>query len=188
MNFFTIFGIALGLAMDSFAVSISCGIASKKLQIRNAVKTGLFFGGFQALMPLIGWYIGLNLRQFFQSIDHWIAFGLLGIIGIKMIYESTRMENCEKEKYTFKTHILCFLGIATSIDALAVGLSLAFLNVEIITPVLLIGIVTFALSFIGVCIGCKLGHFFEKGIEAIGGIVLILIGTKILIEHISKGI
>jgi len=180
--------IALGLAMDSFAVSISCGIASRELKIRNAVKAGLFFGGFQAVMPLIGWFIGLNLRQFFQSYDHWIAFGLLCAIGVKMIYESTRIDRYSKDKCYFKTRLLILFGIATSIDALAVGLSLAFINVDILTPILFIGIITFTLSFLGVCIGVRVGHLFERGFEAIGGVVLILIGIKILIEHMSKGI
>lgn len=172
--------------MDAFAVSISHGITVQHQRTNHALKIGIFFGSFQALMPLIGWSAGLNLKNLISSVDHWIAFGLLSFIGCKMIYESRRMEAREKEAKPLTLPTLLVLSIATSIDALAVGISFALLNISIITPILVIGAVTFVLSFVGVLTGSKIGHFFEKKIEILGGLILIGIGIKILTEHLSQ--
>ena len=184
MNIFNIFFIALGLAMDAFAVSITSGITIKNLKITQALKIALFFGIFQAIMPLIGWLSGQTIEDFVTSIDHWIAFSLLTIVGSKMIYESTKIESELKKTNPLNLHTLLLLSIATSIDALAIGISFAFLLVSIITPIMIIGIVTFILSFIGVFIGDLKGHLFEGKIEILGGVILIGIGVKILIEHL----
>jgi putative Mn2+ efflux pump MntP len=183
MNMITILFIAFGLAMDAFAVSITNGITIKHQRINNALKIGIFFGSFQALMPLIGWLAGLRLRDFISGFDHWVAFGLLSLIGGKMIYESTKIGD-DKEIRSLNLFVLLLLSIATSIDALAVGLSFAFLKISIATPIIVIGIVTFILSFLGVLVGNKLGHFFENKMEILGGLILIGIGIKILIEHL----
>jgi putative Mn2+ efflux pump MntP len=183
MNMIMILFIAFGLAMDAFAVSITNGITIKHQRINNALKIGIFFGSFQALMPLIGWLAGLRLRDFISGFDHWVAFGLLSLIGGKMIYESTKIGD-DKEIRSLNLFVLFLLSIATSIDALAVGLSFAFLKISIATPIIVIGIVTFILSFLGVLVGNKLGHFFENKMEILGGLILIGIGIKILIEHL----
>jgi putative Mn2+ efflux pump MntP len=184
LSLFSIVVIALGLAMDAFAVSVASGFTIRRLHIRHAFRMALFFGAFQALMPVVGWLAGLSLRDWIASIDHWIAFGLLGFIGIKMIVESARLDPDGKKSDPMKLMVLLMLSVATSIDALAVGLTFAILQVSILLPVLVIGIITFVLSFAGVYIGDRFGHFFEKKIEIIGGIILIGIGTKILIEHL----
>ncbi len=184
MDMITIIIIAFGLAMDAFAVSITSGITIKKLKIDHALKIALFFGSFQAFMPVVGWLAGLSLKDFISGIDHWIAFGLLGFIGCKMIYESIRMQPGEARNNSMNLYVLLILSVATSIDALAVGISFAFLEISIVTPVIIIGVVTFLLSFFGVFVGSRFGHFFEKRIEIVGGLVLIGIGVKILVEHL----
>lgn len=170
--------------MDAFAVSITNGITIKYLRINNALKIAIFFGSFQAFMPLVGWLAGLSLRDFISGIDHWIAFGLLSLIGCKMIYESIKIKSSEKKVDPLNVYVLLMLSLATSIDALAVGVSFAFLKISIVTPIIVIGIVTFLLSFLGVFVGNKSGHFFENKIEIIGGLILIGIGIKILVEHL----
>ena len=150
MNIITIIFIAIGLAMDAFAVSISSGISIKQYRFENALKIALFFGGFQAIMPIIGWFAGYNLREFISDIDHWLAFGLLSIIGCKMIYESIKRDTGKNEPEILNNYVLLILAIATSIDALAVGVSFAFLEISIIIPAIIIGVVTFILSFIGI--------------------------------------
>ena len=135
-------------------------------------------------MPIVGWLAGLSLRDFISDIDHWIAFGILGFIGCKMIYEALRMELDREEVNPLNLSVLLMLSVATSIDALAVGVSFAFLNISIVTPVLVIGIVTFLLSYLGIFVGNRLGHFFEKKIEILGGLILIGIGVKILVDHL----
>lgn len=185
MDIISIIFIAFGLAMDAFAVSITSGLTIKSLKINNALKIATFFGLFQAIMPLIGWLAGLSFRDFISGVDHWIAFGLLSIIGCKMIYESSKMELNEKKIDPLNIYVLFILSIATSIDALAVGLSLSFLNVSIALPAIIIGIVTFLLSVFGVYFGNRFGHYFERKIEIIGGLILIGIGIKILIEHLT---
>mgnify|MGYP000518923847 FL=1 len=177
MNLLSILLIAVGLAMDAFAVSITCGLTLKKLKVKHAFTIALSFGFFQGVMPIIGWLAGVGFRDFISHIDHWIAFGLLVVIGGKMIYESFKLESSVKNR-ELSWSFLMLLSIATSIDAFAVGLSFSFLKVEIITPSCIIGIVTFILSVIGVVIGKKIGHLFERKIEAFGGVILILIGFK----------
>ena len=185
MDITTVLIIAVGLAMDAFAVSISSGLAIKKIRMGHAFRIAFFFGAFQAIMPVIGWLAGLGLKDFISAIDHWIAFVLLSIVGGKMIYESTFLDEEKDEKDTLNIYVLLILSIATSIDALAVGLTLSFLNVDIASPAVIIGIVTFLLSFLGVYIGDRFGHFFESKIEIVGGLILIGIGIKILVEHLS---
>ena len=181
----TIIIVAFGLAMDAFAVSITSGLTMKHLRINSALRIAAFFGTFQAVMPLIGWLAGLSLQAYIAGIDHWIAFALLSAIGCKMIYESIQMPSKEKTSNLMDVSTLLILSVATSIDALAVGVSFAFLRLVIITPLLTIGIVTFLLSFFGVFIGNKFGHFVEKRIEIAGGLILIGIGVRILIEHLT---
>jgi putative Mn2+ efflux pump MntP len=185
MDLITITFIAFGLAMDSFAVSITSGITIRYLRIGNALKIAIFFGSFQAVMPLIGWLAGLSLRDFISGVDHWIAFGLLSLVGCKMIYESFKVESSEKAMNPLNVYVLLMLSVATSIDALAVGVSFAFLKVSIVTPIIVIGIVTFVLSLLGVFVGDRFGRFFEKKIEIVGGLILIGIGIKILVEHLA---
>jgi putative Mn2+ efflux pump MntP len=185
MHIVTIIFIACGLAMDAFAVSITSGLTIKKLRVEHAFRIAFFFGAFQAIMPLVGWMAGLRLQDIIANIDHWIAFGLLSVIGCKMIYESFRMERSRNKMNPLNLVVLLMLSIATSIDALAVGVSLAFLRVSIITPIILIGSITFLLSFLGIFMGNRFGHFFEQKIEVIGGIILIGIGVKIVVEHLT---
>ena len=185
MDLITITFIAFGLAMDAFAVSITSGITIKQLRIHNALKVAVFFGSFQAIMPIVGWLAGLSLRDFISGVDHWIAFGLLSLIGCKMIYESMKMESGDKAINPLNVYVLLMLSVATSIDALAVGVSFAFLKVSIVTPIIVIGIVTFGLSLLGVFVGDRFGRFFEKKIEIAGGLILIGIGIKIVVEHLA---
>lgn len=185
MSLTSIIFISIGLAMDAFAVSIASGLTICHLKVRYALRIAFFFGAFQALMPLIGWLAGLSVRSFISDVDHWVAFGLLAFVGGKMIYEASFMDGDEDKKDPLNIMILLILSIATSIDALAVGLTLSFINVDIITPAVVIGVVTFAFSFAGVYIGDRFGHFLESKIEIVGGIVLIGIGVKILHDHLQ---
>jgi putative Mn2+ efflux pump MntP len=180
----TIVLIAFGLAMDAFAVSIANGMTIKSQRKKAALLTAVFFGGFQMVMPLIGWAIGLSLQDIISGIDHWIAFGLLAFIGTKMIYEALKNNGAEDKEKTLKIRTLLTLAVATSIDALMVGLSFAFLQTSIILPVAAIGIVTFGLSFAGFYFGGYLGKTFGHRIEILGGLILIAIGVKILVEHL----
>jgi len=184
MDIITTLFIAFGLAMDALAVSITHGIATKNFRLDNAIKIAGFFGAFQAFMPLTGWRIGLSLLDLISGVDHWIAFGLLSLIGCKMIYESTKMKPNERGIKSMNIYVLLLLSVATSIDALVVGLSFAFLKISIVTPIVVIGTITFLLSFLGVFFGNKIGHFFENKIEVVGGLILVGIGVKILIEHL----
>ena len=167
--------------MDSFSVSITRGITNTNKIFYEALKTGFFFGLFQAIMPLIGWLVGISVIELISGFDHWIAFGLLVIIGFRMIFESLSTKS-KKLVYSSSYRVLILLSIATSIDALAVGLSLSLLETSIIIPMIIIGIITFFLSFLGVYLGKTFGSYFEK-IGVIGGIILIAIAIKILIEH-----
>jgi manganese efflux pump family protein len=184
VDFITILFIGIGLSMDAFAVSITSGLAIRKERLNSAIKIGFMFGMFQAIMPVIGWFSGSLLANFISQFDHWLAFILLSFIGIKMIYESFHEKDNKKHIQSMNFMFFFLLGIATSIDALIVGVSFAFLNVSIMKSVIIIGLTTFSFSFTGVYIGNKVGHFFEKRVEIIGGLILIGIGVKILLEHL----
>ncbi len=184
MALITILIIALGLSMDAFAVSIVSGASYKRLKIKHALRIALFFGGFQAIMPLIGYMAGLSIKAYIGLYDHWVAFGLLSAVGSKMIYESFKISSAEDNFNPSKILILLILSVATSIDALAIGITLSFLRISLVTAVVIIGLVTFILSYLGVFIGKRFGHFFENKIEAIGGAILIGLGLKILFEHL----
>ena len=174
--------IAVGVSMDAFAVSICKGLSVRTLQPKHAALTALWFGGFQALMPLIGYFLGVSFTDFVSSVDHWIAFILLGIIGGNMIKESFYDDECEYSP-DFSIKAMFPLAVATSIDALAIGVSLAFLRVDIWSAVLLIGLVTGAFSAAGVYLGKFFGCRYKSKAEFAGGIILILMGLKILLEH-----
>jgi putative Mn2+ efflux pump MntP len=171
--------------MDAFAVSVVSGSVFKELHIRHALRMAFFFGAFQAVMPLLGYAAGQSFACRMEAWDHWIAFGLLGGIGGKMIYEAFKIKEVEQHpKDPSNLAVLVALSIATSIDALAVGITLSLVTQEIGVAVMLIGVITFGLSYVGYEIGKRLGHFFEKKIEVIGGLILIAIGLKILISHL----
>lgn len=187
MGFFELFLIAVGLAMDAFAVSICKGLKMQRFNVRHAGVIALAFGGFQALMPVIGWFLGKQFESYITGIDHWIAFALLAVIGGKMAVESFKKEEEDSSKENEKLDVkeLLVLAVATSIDALAVGITFAFLQVSIVPAVSLIGVITFVLSAVGVFIGHKFGAKFKSKAELAGGIILILIGLKILLEHLG---
>lgn len=186
MGFFELVLIAVSLAMDAFAVSLCKGLGMSKLRVKNAAVIALFFGGFQAIMPLIGWLLGKQFESYIKSFDHWIAFGLLVLIGGKMIYEVFKKDSDpDNSGDILNIKELFLLAIATSIDALAVGITFAFLQTSIAPAVSLIGAITFALSFVGVFIGHKFGAKFKSKAEFAGGAVLILIGTRILLQHLG---
>ena len=184
MELITIIVIAVGLAMDAFVVSIVSGSAYKQLQVKHALRMALFFGAFQAFMPLIGSLAGLSLKDYIADYDHWVAFALLAAVGGKMIYESFKIKSIEKNPNPSNILVLLVLSVATSIDALAIGITLSLITSSIVLAVTIIGLITFALSYAGVLIGKRFGHFFENKIEALGGLVLIGIGVKILCEHL----
>ncbi|MBU4332947.1 MAG: manganese efflux pump MntP family protein [Candidatus Omnitrophica bacterium] len=184
MNLLTTILIALSLSMDAFAVSIASGVIIKKQKIKNALKFGLSFGVFQMIMPIVGWLGGRSFVHMIEGIDHWLAFGLLSLVGVKMIMEAGKIDSLERSDSNVSYRVLMILSIATSIDALVVGLSLSFLNVSIIMPVVIIGIITFVMSYAGFFIGNKFGEFFEKKIEIVAGLILIGIGIKILFGHL----
>ena len=184
MNIIELLLLSLGLAMDAFAVSICKGVSMKKINLKKALIVGTWFGGFQALMPTVGYFLGTTFEDLVISIDHWIAFILLSFLGGKMIKDSIDKDREESSDDTsFKVMIV--LAIATSIDALAVGVTFAFLKVNILLAVLSIGIMTFILSVIGTKIGNKFGYKYEKKAELVGGIILVLLGLKILLEHLQ---
>lgn len=185
MNYLSTFFIAVGLAMDAFAVSVSNGITIKKLKFSHAFKFGFFFGAFQFFMPIMGWFFASKFSEQIKAFDHWIAFILLFLIGFNMIIESFKTENniYDNENILSLKNII-ILSIATSIDALAVGISFAFFRINIYISSIIIGIVAFIFSFFGVIIGKKIGKYLNKNAERIGGIILITIGLKILLEHL----
>ncbi len=184
MPLLTVSLIAAGLAMDCLAVAISSGLAIKKLKIGHAAQIAFFFGAFQALMPFLGWLAGSGLKGFLAAWDHWVAFSLLCAIGVKMIYESKKLPNDRKDLNPLNLYALLLLSLATSIDALAIGVSFAFLHIQLLLSLILIGLITFFISFGGVFLGHHTGHFFENKMELAGGIILIIIGVKVLLEHI----
>lgn len=183
MRFIELLLIAVGLSMDAFAVSICKGLSVKKLEPKHAMLVGLYFGGFQFLMPLIGWLLGFRFEELIGSVDHWIAFILLGLIGANMIKESFGKAEELSDDFRFKTMLM--LAVATSIDALAVGISFAFLSVDILPAASLIGVTTFVLSAAGIYIGRAFGLRYKAKAEFAGGAILILIGIKILFEHLG---
>lgn len=185
MGFVELLLLAAGLSMDAFAVSVCKGLSMKKANLKASAICGAWFGGFQALMPLIGFFLGTIFADAIVAIDHWIAFGLLALIGINMLKEAFSKEEDEDNNADLSVKTMFVMAIATSIDALAVGISLAMAgNVNIFAAVALIGITTFALSGIGVKIGNIFGSRFEKKAQAAGGIILVLLGLKILLEHL----
>lgn len=185
MNIATIITISIGLAMDAFAVSITSGAVLKnRFTIKNILKISIFFTVFQALMPLIGWILGSRFSFYIKNVDHWIAFTLLLLIGFKMIYDSFTGAEENQSINPLNNKVLLFLSLATSIDALVVGVTLAFLDVSILFSIICIGIITFTLSTIGIIIGKLSGDKLKKKAELFGGIVLALIGIKILLEHL----
>lgn len=177
--------LSIGLGMDAFAVSICKGISMKKMDWKKAIIIGLYFGGFQALMPVIGYFLGSAFESIITNIDHWIAFVLLGIIGAKMIKDSLGLENNENINDDVDAKNMVILAIATSIDALAVGITFAFFDVNLIFAISLIGITSFILPVIGTKIGNKFGNRYEKKAELVGGTILVVLGLKILIEHLN---
>ena len=182
MGIVELFLIAVGLSMDAFAVSICKGLSLNKLKLHHAALVGLYFGGFQALMPLLGWLLGFRFEHVIQSIDHWVAFLLLSIIGLSMIRESGKTEEVSGD---LGVRSMLVLAVATSIDALAVGITFAFLSVKILPAACLIGVTTFLLSALGVYIGHVFGLKYKAKAERVGGVILILIGLKILLEHLG---
>jgi manganese efflux pump family protein len=180
----TLILIALSLSMDAFAVSMCMGTAAGLQKKAIAFKAGFFFGGFQAAMPLLGWLLGFYLRDYIEDIDHWVAFGLLAFIGIRMVTEAIKNKGCVKTYNVSSLWVMITLSVATSIDALAVGLSLAIMEIPILLSAAIIGVITFFISFIGVYIGKKFCCILGNKAEFVGGLVLFLIGIKILIEHL----
>ena len=184
MTFIELLLIAIGLSMDAFSVSICKGLTTKKFSWHMALVCGMWFGGFQALMPMIGYFLGAQFQVMIEAYDHWIAFGLLFLIGANMIREAVwGKEEQQDGSLGFKTMLL--LAIATSIDALAVGVSFACIQVKLWSSVIVIGITTFLFSVLGVKIGNVFGSKYEESAEIIGGIILILIGLKIVLEHLD---
>ncbi len=179
--------IALSLSMDAFAVAMCRGVEMRQFNVKHALVIAAFFGGFQAVMPLIGWAIGKQFVDYISAVDHWIAFALLLLIGGKMIFDSFKKEKAEEEHTVEKLNIkqLLVMSVATSIDALAVGVTFAFLETNIWIAVSSIGAIAFVLSLFGVFVGNKIGLKFQNKAEFMGGIVLILIGLKILLEHLG---
>ena len=184
MTFWEILLLAIGVSMDAFAVSIGKGLMAKRASWREALTVGLWFGGFQALMPVIGYYLGISFADLVTKIDHWIAFGLLVLIGGNMIREALRKDDDKPMDSSFGFRTMLVLAIATSIDALALGISFAFLGTNLWRAILIIGLTTFAFSVVGLLIGKKVGTRFHAGAEILGGIILIAIGVKILVEHL----
>ena len=189
MGLLELFLIAVGLSMDAFAVSVCKGLSVRTLKAKHAVICGLYFGGFQALMPLLGWVLGSQFSGYIQQYDHWVAFILLLLIGGNMIREALSGEEDEAEDTATAGRLdhkkLFLMAIATSIDALAVGVTFAFLETPILSAVSLIGVTTFCISVAGVAVGCWFGARYKKRAELTGGVILMLLGVKILLEHLG---
>lgn len=182
MGFIELFVLAVGLSMDAFAVAVCKGLALKRIKAREGILVGLWFGGFQALMPLIGYFLGVQFKDSIMAYDHWIAFVLLSLIGINMIRESFSKKE-ESADSSLSWRVMLPLSVASSIDALAAGVTFAFLTVDIYASVFLIGVTTFALSWAGVKVGSVFGERYKRRAELFGGCVLFLLGLKILLEH-----
>lgn len=186
MSIAELFILAVGLSMDAFAVSVCKGLAMEKCTVKKAGIVGIYFGGFQALMPMIGYLLGVGFQGLITSVDHWIAFVLLCIIGINMLKEAFEADEvCEEQDEALDYKTMLGLAVATSIDALAVGVTFAFLRVDIVPAVSFIGVTTFVISALGVKIGHVFGARYKRRAEVAGGVILILLGVKILIEHLG---
>ena len=183
MNWLELLGIAVGLAMDALAVSIAAGIVIPRVTGRHVFRLAFHFGLFQTLMPIVGWLAGRTLAGYVSGIDHWVVFGVLSVIGGKMLWEARDEHEREERDDPTRGWLLVVLSVATSIDALAVGLSLAFLRVSIWTPSVVIGVVAGVLTMLGIRFGSRLGRRFGRAAEAVGGLVLIGIGVKVLMSH-----
>lgn len=184
MNIIEVVLIGIGLAMDAFAVSVCKGLSLKKIKIITNIKISMYFAFFQAIMPIIGYYLGNVFEEVIINIDHWVAFILLSLIGINMIKESISIESENiNDKIDIKT--MTILALATSIDALAIGITFSFLRTNIYQNILIIGIITFIITFLGVKIGYIFGNKYEKKAQLFGGLILIIIGLKILLEHLQ---
>ena len=184
MSIIEIFLISIGLAMDAFAVAVCKGLSMKKMNWKKAIIVASYFGFFQALMPTIGFFLGSTFEDLVTKIDHWLAFILLGAIGINMLKEAfSKEKEAFNDEVNFTTMVV--LALATSIDALAIGITFAFLKVNLLIAVFMIGIITFCISLIGVKIGNKFGNKYEKKAEIFGGVILIALGVKILVEHLG---
>ena len=183
MSLWELFVIAVGLSMDAFAVAICKGLSVGRVRGSHAVTAGIYFGGFQMLMPLLGYLLGVRFQEIIAGVDHWIAFLLLGLIGANMIRESRGGE--EHVDSSFRPRSMLPLAVATSIDALAVGVTFAFLETPILSAVSLIGVTTFCISVAGVAVGCWFGARYKKRAELTGGVILMLLGVKILLEHLG---
>lgn len=184
MDILSLLFLSFALAMDAFAVSLCKGFGIKKLKFKHYMIVGVYFGGFQALMAALGYFAGVTFASFVASVDHWIAFILLSFIGLKMIKESFEAESCDNNANQFGFKTMLALAIATSIDALAVGVSFAFLNFDLLLALFLIGFITFMLCIIALKIGNQFGIYLKNKAELFGGTVLIILGLKILIEHL----
>lgn len=186
MSLLAVFGIGIGVSADAFAAALASGLKMRRVNYRHAVLIALTFAGFQAAMPLLGWLLASQFHRFLDPVDHWIAFGLLGLIGVKMIWDAFGSGG-DDETHDDRMDVrrLLLLGVATSIDAAVVGVSLAVLDVSILRAVVIIGVITLALSFIAVLVGHRIGVRFRKPAEIIGGLVLIAIGARILLEHLE---
>jgi putative Mn2+ efflux pump MntP len=184
VNILLVLGIAVALAMDAFAVSLGMSTALKATTKRQEFRVAFHFGFFQFMMPIIGWFAGQSIQEYIQPFDHWVAFGLLLFIGAKMIYESFESKAKKYDSDPTKGLTLLLLSVATSIDALALGLSLAFLSVGIVYPAVVIGLVAFTLTLIGMKMGALLGNLIKKRGELLGGAILIVVGLVILFEHL----
>jgi len=185
MGILTLILIAIGLTFDTFAVSVSTGIAVNQIRFWQAVRVALILAIIQASMPILGWFGAIQIKNYIINFDHWIAAGLLWSIGLKMIWEAINPKENEDQKNPLKTSVIITMAIATSIDALAVGVSFGFLNVNMYFSTIIIGFTTFLVAMIGMLLGKKAGYLLGKRAEIIGGLILILIGIKILYEHLS---
>jgi Predicted membrane protein len=185
MDLLSLFLIAVGLSMDAFAVSVCKGLATPKYKLKYSMICGAWFGGFQALMPVVGYLLGVNFKKYITAIDHWIAFVLLALIGFNMIREALKNDD-EGADPSFTAKSMSLLAVATSIDALAIGITFAFLDVNIVAAVLFIGVCTFVISAAGVKIGSAFGTRFKSKAEIAGGAILIILGLRILVEHLMN--
>lgn len=185
MDLLSLFLIAVGLSMDAFAVSVCKGLATPKYKLKYSMICGAWFGGFQALMPAVGYLLGVNFKKYITAIDHWIAFVLLALIGFNMIRETLKNDD-EGADPSFTAKSMSLLAVATSIDALAIGITFAFLDVNIVAAVLFIGVCTFVISAAGVKIGSAFGTRFKSKAEIAGGAILIILGLRILVEHLMN--